>query len=439
LNPDAVGLALSTLKRFRRLLDDYGAPVVYAVATAAVRSASDGDVFVKKANALGFDIDVIDGAREAKLSALGVLSFEPEADGLVGDMGGGSLELSRMNTGTLGPSASLSIGPLTLMQKTNGDLKKAKNLIEKALDKCDWLEEASGQTLYTVGGAWRAISRIHMQLRHYPLPILHHYEISARAASDICKFVAGQSETSLQEMDEIPRRRIETLPYAALVLRAVLSRSKVDRLIVSAGGLREGLIFDHLTAEEREEDPLLSGACFLASRLSPTAGFGEPASRALQPLFETNNDSKNQLIRAATTLIDAGSFFHPDLRGEHVYETALRSPFYNISHKDRISLALALYTRHNGKDAFTLERPELSLIQESRRDWSIRLGLALRLLSSFAPKSPGLLNGVFLSQRNDKIVLTVPTTREDLVQDLILKRLDGLASAFQCTRAIEFV
>ncbi|MEM6413355.1 MAG: Ppx/GppA family phosphatase [Pseudomonadota bacterium] len=438
LNPDAVKLALSTLKRFRCLLDHYGAPSVYAVATAAVRVASDGPKFVEQANALGFDIEVIDGAREAELATLGVLSYEPQADGLVGDMGGGSLELSCVKNGVLGATSSLPIGALSLMQAAGGDLKNAKPIVDAALDQFDWVEEAQDSTLYIVGGAWRAIARLQMRLRNYPLPILHHFEIPARGALDLCKFVAGQSYTSLQEIEGIPRRRLETLPYAALVLKSVLIRSKVRTVIVSAGGLRDGLIYDNLTVEERQEDPLLAGARFLSSRLSPADTFGAHAAGALQPLFETNNLAKQRIMAAAAALVDVASYFHPDMRGEHIYDTALRAPFYNVSHKDRLSLALALFTRHEGKDAYALDRPELSLVTESRRDWAIRLGLALRLLASFAPKSSALLSSINLSKRDNKIILSVPSDRAALVQDLIIRRLDALAVAFECQRDVEF-
>ncbi|MEO0399595.1 MAG: Ppx/GppA family phosphatase [Pseudomonadota bacterium] len=438
LNPDAVAFALATLKRFRGLLNDYGAPVVYAVATAAVRSASDGEEFVRRANAIGFDIDVIDGAREAALAALGVLSYEPDAEGLVGDMGGGSLELIEVSGGALGSAISLPVGPLALMQQTDGDLKKAKTLIEDALDGCGWLAGKGERALYTVGGAWRAIARIHMQLRNHPLSILHHYEVSAREAADVCRFIASQSRASLQEIPGIPRRRIETLPYAALVLSAVLMRAGVSKLLVSAGGLREGVIYDHLTTEERKADPLLSGAAFLAGRLSPTPSYGAAVARALAPLFQSADETDRRLVTAASTLIDAGAFFHPDLRGEHLYDTALRTPFYSIAHADRVALALALYTRHEGKDVYSLERPEFTLIPLARREWAIRLGLALRLLASFAPKSPAPLDGVTVSMRGETLVFSTPARRADLVQDLIIRRLDALATAFGVKGRVEF-
>ncbi|HXI87238.1 MAG TPA: hypothetical protein VNH64_07255, partial [Parvularculaceae bacterium] len=176
LDPTAVGYALATLRRFRRLLEEHRNPPSHVIATSAVRDAADGKAFVDAVKALGFDAIIIDGAEEARLAALGVVSYEPGATGLVGDMGGGSLELVALEKGEIAENASLPIGPLRLMQKSGGaKAQAASDVIEKSLDSLDWLKASRFKTIYSVGGAWRAIARMHMQLRSYPLSVLHHY------------------------------------------------------------------------------------------------------------------------------------------------------------------------------------------------------------------------------------------------------------------------
>ncbi|MDB5366339.1 MAG: exopolyphosphatase, partial [Rhodospirillales bacterium] len=83
LNPDGVAQALASLTRFSRLLRGMEVAEVHVVATAAVRDAQDGSDFLKllKTRA-GLDVVLIDGDEEGRLSAQGVLSGTPEADGL---------------------------------------------------------------------------------------------------------------------------------------------------------------------------------------------------------------------------------------------------------------------------------------------------------------------------------------------------------------------
>ena len=152
LNPAAVADALATLARFRHILDDLGRPQTHVIATAAVREAQDGATFVEAASALGFDVDVISGAEEGELAAYGVVSVEPGATGIVGDMGGGSLELAILQDGETGDRTSLPIGPLSLMRAAKGDAKTAVKLIDEHLDKVDFIRPGAFDTLYAVGG-----------------------------------------------------------------------------------------------------------------------------------------------------------------------------------------------------------------------------------------------------------------------------------------------
>ena len=431
LNPDAVQYALSTLSRFQYLLKEHGEPETRAIATAAVREAADGKAFVKKVKNLGFNVEIIEGEREAELAALGVISYGYKADGLVGDMGGGSLELVAVKDGKLKNKTSLSIGPLRLMQQCEGDIKKAPALIGKALDGVDWIKPEKYKTLYSVGGAWRAVARIHMRLRSYPLSVLHDYELSQRDAIDICDLVARQSRRSLEEIPGIPRRRIDTLPYAALVLKALLQRMKSEHMLVSAGGVREGLLYEDLTEKERAIDPLLTGATFFADRLSPNIGYGAAVFALTSGLFPDETEAEKRLREATCLLIDTGAFFHPDLRGDHAFDTALRAPFYAISHKGRASMALSLFVRHQGRRTAFPDDQAVGLLSWEEQTTAARLGLAMRFAGALAPKAPSLLKGCSLSLENGSLIFKAPKHIEKLMEDFPRRRLESLAAAFE--------
>ena len=431
LNSGSADFALATLGRFRRLLDEHGDPPTRAIATAAVREASDGATFVKKVEAIGFNVETIDGEKEAELAALGVISYHPSAEGLVGDMGGGSLELVSVKGRKIKEKSSLSIGPLRLMQDTGSDLKKAQDIIDRELNRLNWVTPNRFQTLYAVGGAWRAVARIHMRLRSYPLSILHGYEMSQSEVIDMCDLIARQSRRSLEEIPGIPRRRIDTLPYAALVLKAVLQRMNAVGVFISAGGVREGLLYDQLADEEKELDPLLAGAGFYAERLSPALGFGDAVAAMTAPLFPKETASQRQLREATCLMIDTGAYFHPDLRGAHVFDTALRAPFSAISHEGRAAMALALFVRHEGRRASFPDDQAMGLLSWEDQQGAIRLGLAMRFAGALAPKAPKMLRDCTLRLENNTLVFSAPSYVRPLMEEFPRRRLQSLASAFE--------
>ncbi len=438
LNPEAVTDALLTLQRFRQILTEHGDPPTRTIATAAVREARDGAAFMARVAALGFDAKTIAGPREAELAGLGVTSYNPGVDGIIGDMGGGSLELAELRNDALGEMTSLSLGPLRIMQQSGENIDQARDIIEREISRLDWLRNTKAKTLYSVGGAWRAVARIHMRLRNYPLPILHQYEMSDRETIDVCDLIASQSRRSLEEIPGIPRRRLDTLPYACLALKAILQHMGAERMIVSAGGVRDGLLFEDLTAEERAQDPLIVGAEFFAERLSPDVSVGGASAHLTDQLFVGESAEEKRLRYAICQLMDIGAYFHPDLRGRHVFDTALRAPFYAISHQERLMLAYALYVRHEGRRAALPDEAAVALLPYEQKQYALRLGLALRFAGAFSPKTVGPLASCSLSVREGALIFTAPRAVEVLMQDYPRRRLETIAEAFEADLRIDY-
>ncbi len=160
LNAEGRKEALINIRRFVALTRAMNVTDVEMLATAAVRDAKDGKDFAKEIErATGVAVRVISGEEEARLSALGVLAGVPEADGLMGDLGGGSLELVLLNKGKIAQQVTLPIGPLRLVEATDGDLDAAQKIIDRQLEELDWLEEVKGRTFYPVGGTWRTLAK----------------------------------------------------------------------------------------------------------------------------------------------------------------------------------------------------------------------------------------------------------------------------------------
>ncbi|MEO1136474.1 MAG: Ppx/GppA family phosphatase [Pseudomonadota bacterium] len=431
LNPASVEDALATLTRFRHVLDDLGRPPVKAIATAAVRAASDGDRFVEAARAIGFEVEVITGRQEGELAAYGVVSAEPDAFGIVGDMGGGSLELAVLAAGEISDRVSLPIGPLSLMRAASDDPKAAGKLISSHLDKAKFLTPEAFETLYAVGGAWRAVARIHMGLKSYPLPVLHHYELTAAQVIEVCDLLARQSRQSLDEIPGIPRRRIDTMPLASTVLKSVLLRMKAKNVIISAGGVREGLLYQQLPAAQRREDPFHEACRFYAQRFSPDPAFGEAAFKVVEPLFAADDLAGERLRYGTALLCDIGAYFHPDLRGRQAFDMALRAPFFGIDHRERLWAALALFRRHEGRSAEAPSELAMSLLSPEAQLQAAQFGLALRFAAALAPKAPAALEGCRLEARSGEIILRAPSDRQALMGETPRRRFVSLASIFE--------
>src|SRR5712691_3056253 len=288
LNPDGVELAFANLQRFVALARALKVDHLTIIATAAVREASDGEAFATAAERqCGIPVHIIAGSEEARLSAAGVLAGIREADGVVGDLGGGSVELVRVDSGArepIGSGVSLPLGPLRLAE-LDDNRKAVAETIERGIASAPVLREAAGKTLYLVGGAWRAIARLHMEQTHYPLHIIHEYTIARRPAEGFLEMMAGQSRRSLERIASINRRRLEVVPVAAAILRQLIAAGRPERIVFSAFGLREGYAYGLLPREPRI-DPLIAAAMGIAAAgQSGGRNDGKRLQRWTAPLF----------------------------------------------------------------------------------------------------------------------------------------------------------
>ena len=249
LNPEGVEMALANIDRFTTLAHNMKVTSLDLLATAAVRDAADGADFMRELERRpGIKAHIVSGQDEARFSGYGVICGMPDASGVMGDLGGGSLELVALEQGRLGASSTLPVGPLRLMSSGKSDPKRA---VLDAIESVRWLREETGKTFYAVGGAWRSFARLHMEQAGYPLHIIHHYEIAAEEARAVARLIAVQSAKSLEKMPGVSRRRVDTLPLACLALDRLLAALKPKTVVFSAFGLREGFYYSRLSEAER--------------------------------------------------------------------------------------------------------------------------------------------------------------------------------------------
>lgn len=428
LNPVGVELALANIDRFVALARNMKVKSLDLLATAAVRDAADGPEFMGEIGRRpDITAHIVSGKDEARFSGNGVICGMPDAVGVMGDLGGGSLELVALGDGRIGSSTTLPIGPLRLMSSGIGDPKRA---VLEAIENVRWLRNEGGRTFYAVGGAWRSFARLHMEQAGYPLHIIHHYDIPADEARAVARLIAVQSAKSLEKMPGVSRRRIDTLPLACLALDRLLAALKPRNVVFSAFGLREGFYYSRLSDNERARHPLIAfaeeqGAGWRRFDLSPMEIFDW-----LSPAFVGESESDRILRTAACHLSDISWNDHPDYRADQAYVRVLHLPAPGMSHRDRALLAMALTYRYKSDPKTATIETALRLTDGKGRAFARRLGACLRLAYNLSGGAPGLLPRIQLQRSERELRLVVPVDLRGSLGDTTARRLESAAEAF---------
>ncbi len=432
LAQEAIDTALRALVRFRALCDIQHVSKIYAIATAACRDARNGRAFIKEAERIsGASIKILSGKREAQLTAFGVVSGIHKPDGIVGDLGGGSLELVDVKGTRVRHGLTLPLGGLALQDITGKSLKKAEKLVEEAFDDLDILEEGEGRTFYAVGGTWRALARLHMWQTGYPFHVMHNYRISAREALEFSRLVHRVDTETLSKIEVINAARRPLLSYAALVLENLVRLIKPKEVVISVLGVREGLLYSLLDGDERARDPLLAAASdlnVLRSR-SPKHGveLGGWTDRFMASSGLVESAEERRLRHAACLLADIGWRAHPDYRGEQAMNIIAHGPFVAIDHPSRAYVALSVFLRHAGLNEEEIPTQLRELASPYIIDRARVLGAAMRVAYILTAGQSGVLGEVPMQVKRGKLVLTLPGNYSRLASDRLFSRLRQLA------------
>jgi exopolyphosphatase/guanosine-5'-triphosphate,3'-diphosphate pyrophosphatase len=437
LSPEGVETTLLALTRFRALIDASRPRVVFAAATAAVRDAFDGEAFrTRVEKETGFDLQVLSGEDEARYSALGVIAGAPNSTGLVGDLGGASLELIRLGADGPGRGVTLPLGPFSMALGGRFDAAAVRAIAARHIQP---IERAfRSDTLHAVGGAWRNLALLQMRITDYPLSIIHQYEISRASVLDATRFISQQSRNSLERIEGISKRRMEALPHAAAVLETLVERLDIQRVVMSAHGLREGLLWRAMAPEIRDRDPLVAGCAALGNRQPVAEALGKAleiwmasAFAKLEPAFQPRDPL---LIAAACRLAELGAQLHPDHRGDLVFNQVLRAPIAGVDHAERAFLACAAFSRHTSASQPPDPHLVAHLLTPERQQRARALGAAMRLGCDMSGRSPDLLARTRLDFKAGVVVLQAEEAWGPiLLSEQTAKRVQTLATLLDRT------
>lgn len=437
LGDEGIERALAALARFRAIADAFGVSTVQAFATAAVREAGDGYDFLQRGErVLKSTIRVLSGSEEAHYASFGIRMAFPDVDGVVGDLGGGSLEIINMQDGAENTATTLPLGGLRLIEASGGKTDKAADLVDAALKEVRWLDDVQGRTFYTVGGTWRSFARLHMERTNYPLHVMQGYRIPTAEAIALAEELhKAKKPKDVRGLNVVSPSRREVLPFGAVALSGLLKKLKPKDIVVSVFGVREGIVYDMLPEEERRSDPLLSFCLDYARLRSRSAEHAMELCSWTGALFEkkglTETPHDRRLRHAACLLSDIGWRAHPDYRGEQSLNVIAHAALSGIDHPGRVFLALTAYYRHTGKGSNggteSFSGSLKTLISRRDQQRARIIGIAVRAAHMLAVGMPGIISRTSLRYEGDMLVLDMDKSLAPLDGERVRKRFSALA------------
>ncbi len=441
MQDEAMNSAVSSLRRFRLMLDKMGVGNYCTVATSAIREAENGMALVARIKKeCDLEVTVISGEEEARLSGLGVLCALPRAKGIVGDLGGGSLELAYLSDGDVKEKISFAIGPLKYQSLEGKALSSPKADIDKAIGSLDWEVIKKPENFYAVGGSWRALAKIHIMENGYILNNVHHYIIERDEALELTSRLSKMHYVELTRYRTyISSRRLKVLALSAYILNRLIKKLKPKRLIISGYGLREGLLFDSMTSETRALDPLIEACHEIAENTGRFSEHGKRLQKWVDPLFPEEALEPNRLRLAAAILSDVGWRGHPEYRSEKVLYEVLHGRLLGITHRGAALIGLVLYICYGGKTGKKGTEKVETLLKPSDIRYANQVGLALRLAQRISGGTEKGLKSATLHIDGEKLLMNVRGEDEGLVNEVVMTRFEKLAKELNLKEEVNFI
>ncbi|KLE34914.1 hypothetical protein AAW00_10820 [Aurantiacibacter luteus] len=421
--PEAEAMALGGLERFAAILRDLGIEDVATVATAAAREASNGMAFADKVRALGLALRVLSGVEEAQTAAYGVIGAFPGANGVVADLGGGSLELIAVEDGACHHGESLPLGTLRLPALRAKGAGAFRQAVKAEMKKVGWAHAHEGP-LYLVGGTWRAMALYAMHEAQYPIGDPQAFCFTPEDADRLAKRLAKADPAALAAVPGITTSRAMGLPDAAAMLRVMIGELAPSALVISAWGLREGLLFERLDAPAREQDPLLSAVSHFTTPRGASITEATLQCAWTAQAVDGRDRGSERIRLAATMLSQAAARIEPNMRLSHSTDWALEKRWVGIDHTGRAMMAQALRASC-GQPKIVEDWLALATEEQLRR--ASAWGLANRLCRKIGAGTRISLTGSALRREGDVLVLRFDGSRAHMMADSVRAELANLA------------
>ena len=379
----------ATLKAVSRIINRYVAICqnmeihkIIMFGTSALREASNSDVLVEEIRKnTSICVDVISGEKEAFYAAQGILLGFPNAEGIICDLGGNSVEFANICKRVIAECNSTLLGPLAITKLEN-KIEDIDRYIRKQLLGAVNANAAKDKPFFLIGGSWRAIAKIHMQRTQYPLKIIQGYKVKSKKIKKTLEFIQDSSFITKYDEINISADRLELLPLSARLLEIIIDELQIKTLTFSSFGVREGFLYHNLSEAEKKKDPLIEAAKFFEKKETRFPNMSKHTFKWISPLYENLPRKTKRVILAATKLHDIAWIAHPDYKTEMCLELVTRSNISGLSHKERVFLAMILLFRHKAKPEKVFNSKLFKIVSKKKRKIARVLGKGLKLAST---------------------------------------------------------
>jgi len=396
----AIARALEALRDFRAIAWGAGVRRIVGVATAAMRDAADANKFLELAEReLAIKIEVIDGEVEGRYGFVGGVRGLPVESGLLFDMGGGSLQISRFQNRRIRAVKSLPLGALRLSQAflrsdppRHRQVRDVQSFVRKSLETARIAPLGRLESLVGTGGTIRNLAKIDRRRRAYPIARVHGYSLKRGHVADLGAFLAGQTLQDRARLPGLSDERADSIVGGALALETLMGTVGAERVLVAGLGVREGVAYSLWP----EAIPSVA-AVQEASLVSLTTRFwgGNPkraARRAglavalLGGLQEKAPDEIREAVSFAARLLDIGRSVDYFDRHKHAADLVLDTELDGFSHR-QIGLISAIIRCARKDEESDAERYAPVL---HTGDWSEvrRAGVVLALAEEIEARGP---------------------------------------------------
>lgn len=338
IKSESIFEALKYLKHLSLQLAQLKVSKKIILATSAMRQATNAKEFsIPAEKILKSKITIISDQEEAKLSAYAAIFETVDPQGVIADIGGGSLELSLVSGKKILKTASLKIGYQILADK--GSPTEVKKYIKKEISKIKWLK--GNAELYLIGGKWRKLAKYDMTRKKYPLKIISSYSLNSPGIKNLC--TAAKKEFATKTKD----RECLLTSIAATVLEELNNYVKAPQVFFCSNSIREGFIYKNILSEKNSIN-LLTESC--VKYVNETGSYPEKfiQLKKMLSLFKTKftkilNPSLFDLI---VLLSEIAKHERINFRPEFAFMRVLYAPIFGLEHRERVLLAFIIYYRY---------------------------------------------------------------------------------------------
>jgi len=437
LNKDSIKKAMNALYYIKELIDSSKIKNYEIFATEAVRVAKNRDAFIADAeNILKKKIHVLTGDEEAKFSAMGCIVGLKKSNGLVADLGGGSLEIAEVKKKEIMNTMSLPLGVHRAKSKNNKIIDKFKS----SLQNTEWLNENKFKRVILTGGTWRALVKLYFDKYNYPLKVIHHFKPDFDNFVLMLEEVSNFKKKDLLQYSLITKDKTPFIRYAAKLALEIINKVSAKQVVISYTAIREGYISDKIKLNYKN-DPLE----FQSLKVAAIAN--ELNSRAVNfkniKLFTNNFFKKrsylNKRIReSAANYITTGDSIARDERGLFVFKQIIKSEILKFSHSDRVMLATIIFVFHNGIN-YNEIKDYRKIINKNKLLSSIELGLFLRIVYEIGQLSNFNYSNISIYVKDSNLIFSIPKNYSELLNSRFNKFILMLSKHKKLSQKIIFV